>query len=187
MKELPPSLTREYELQSEADAALKESWLNDIVFTWHWWLLAALAVIPWLVWWKVVDRRRIFEIMTYGFLVMIASSLFDAVGVEFDFWEYHYQFIPLLDVFIVYDISVIPVIYMLVYQYFHTWKSFIFSNLVVSFIFSFVSEPILVGLNYHQFLKWEYYYSFPVFLAMAIAFKYIINILKNLSQGQGKR
>lgn len=181
MNQLPPSFLREYELQSEADRALKESWINDIVFTWHWWLLVALTIIPWVVWWKVVDRKRIFEILTYGFIVMIVASLFDAIGVENDLWEYHYQLIPLLDVFIVYDISVIPVTYMLIYQYFRTWKSFIISNIVVSGIFSFVSEPILVWLNYHHLLKWEYIYSFPVFIAMAVFAKYLTIIFKKAS------
>lgn len=179
MKEIPYSLMREAELQSEADKALREGWISDIVFTWHWWLLAALFIVPWLVWWKVVDRKRIFEILTYGFMVMLAASLFDAIGVELDLWEYHYQFIPLLDVFIVYDVSVIPVIYMLIYQYFHTWKSFIISSIVVSAIFSFVAEPILVGLSYHCLLQWEYYYSFPIYIAIAVAFKYLIDTLKN--------
>jgi len=184
MNQLAPSFIKEAELQKEADIALRESWINDIVFTWHWWLLVALAIIPWLVWWKFVDRKRIFEILTYGFMVMIVSSLFDAIGVEFDLWEYHYQFIPLLDVFIVYDVSVIPVTYMLIYQYFHTWKSFIISNIAASIIFSFVSELILVWLNYHDLLEWKYFYSFPIFLAIAIVFKYLLNILKKVSINQ---
>jgi len=178
MKQLPPSFMEEYELQSQADAALRESWKSDILFTWQWWLLAALAVIPWLVWWKVVDRRRIFEILTYGLLVMSVSTLFDAIGVENDLWEYHYQFVPLLDVFIVYDVSVIPVTYMLIYQYFHAWKSFIVSSIVISGMFAFVSEPLLAWLNYYQLLEWKYYYSFPIYTAIAIILKWFINILK---------
>jgi len=184
MKQLAPSFIKEADLQKEADQALRESWINDIVLTWHWWLLLVLFIIPWLVWWKVVDRKRIFEILTYGFMVMIVTSLLDAIGVEFDLWEYHYQFIPLLDVFIVYDVSVIPIIYMLVYQYFRTWKSFIFSNIVVSGLFSFALEPILIWLNYHQLLAWEYFYSFPIYIAIAIVLKYLVGILKRVSINQ---
>ncbi|OPX90081.1 MAG: hypothetical protein A4E53_01296 [Pelotomaculum sp. PtaB.Bin104] len=181
MNQIAPSFIKESELQKEADIALRENWMNDIVFTWHWWLLVALFIIPWLVWWKVVDRKKIFEILTYGFMVMIMSSLFDAIGVENDLWEYHYQFIPLLDVFIVYDVSVIPVTYMLIYQYFSTWKSFTIASIVVSGMFSFVSEPILVWLNYHDLFKWEYFYSFPIFIVIAITLKYLIIKIKKVS------
>lgn len=125
-----------------------------------------------------MDRRRIFEIITYGLMVMTLSTLFDAIGVEFDLWEYHYQFVPLLDVFIAYDISVIPVVYMLVYQYFSSWRLFIFSNIFISGLFAFASEPLLKWLGYYQLLEWNYYYSFPIYFAMAVLLKWLMQILK---------
>jgi len=184
MKELSPSFIEESEIQNKADIALRESWKSDILFTWQWWLLLALAIIPWLVWWMLVDRKRIFEILTYGLMIMTVSTLFDAIGVELDLWEYHYQLIPLLDVFIVYDVSVIPVTYMLIYQYFNIWKSFLIANIVLSGIFAFVSEPILKWLNYYQLIEWKYLYSFGIYIAIAIIIKCFINILKKVSRSQ---
>ena len=170
----------EYILQKKADIALRETWVNEILFTWQWWVLVALVLILWLIWWKIVDRKKIFEIMTYGFMVMVLSSLLDAIGVEYEFWEYHYQLLPLLDVFMTYNIAVIPVTYMVIYQYFQTWKSFIICHTVLSAIFALIAEPLLVWLNYYQLLKWEYYYSFPIYLTMALILKFFVTILKRL-------
>jgi len=36
MKQLPSSFVKEHELQKNADVALRETWLNDILFTWQW-------------------------------------------------------------------------------------------------------------------------------------------------------
>jgi len=101
------SFAKEHELQSQADKVLQKMWFNEILFTWQWWILVFVA--PWIVWWRLVDRNRIFEILTYGLMVTLLAISFDAIGVEYDFWEYHYQLIPLLDVLIVFDISVLTV------------------------------------------------------------------------------
>lgn len=35
------------------------NWLNNELFTWNWWVLVGLIIIPLLLWIKVVDRKRI--------------------------------------------------------------------------------------------------------------------------------
>lgn len=153
----------EIEMQTKADILLREFWMKETFPHWEWWLLFALATVPWIIWWKIVDRQRLFEILTYGFLVMTVSVFFDAIGVEFDLWDYKHQIVPLFDVFIVYDFTVMPVLYMLVYQFFNTWKSFIIANVVVSAIFAFISEPLLVWIDFYLLMNWKYIYSFPIY------------------------
>ncbi len=172
---------QELELQSQADALLREYWLKENFLTWEWWLLVALTIVPWIIWWRFVDRKRIFEILTYGFLVMVVSVFFDAIGVEFDLWDYQYRLIPLFDVMIVYCISVMPVIYMLIYQYYNSWKSFIAANIIVSAVFAFISEPLLVKMGIYIMFKWQHYYSFPIYLSIAIFLRYLILIIKKIS------
>ncbi|MCL6477687.1 MAG: hypothetical protein K6T65_04655 [Peptococcaceae bacterium] len=123
--------------------------------------------------------------LTYGFMVALTAMSFDAVGVEFDFWEYHYQLFPLLDILIVYDNSVLAVTYMLVYQYVHTWKTFIVIHVVIALIFAFVAEPALVRLDYYQLLKWKFICSFPVYLAIALVFRGVMGYFKKLSVNRG--
>ena len=173
MKE-SPSYEKMFELQKKADQVLRENWLENVLFTYRWWIALALAVVPWLLWWKLVDRQRLFEIMTYGFMVMVVSIIFDAVGVEFDLWEYKYRLVPLLDVFIEYDIAVMPVVYMLVYQYFNSWKSFVMAHIVLAAVFAFAAEPLLVWMGYYVLINWEYIYSFPIYLAIAVALRWVM-------------
>nr|WP_315989795.1 CBO0543 family protein [Desulforamulus aquiferis] len=107
--------------------------------------------------------------------------IFDAIGVEFDLWDYKYQLVPLFDIFITYDMSIMPVIYMAIYQKFDKWKSFIIANTIVAAIFAFISEPLLVWLDFYLLLKWKYIYSFPIYIAIAIVLKWVMVCLKKYS------
>lgn len=44
---------------------------NKMVFTWHWWLDVALAVLPWIVWVIVRDRKRTHSFLYAGFFSML--------------------------------------------------------------------------------------------------------------------
>ncbi|RYD03459.1 hypothetical protein N752_19970 [Desulforamulus aquiferis] len=100
---------------------------------------------------------------------------------EFDLWDYKYQLVPLFDIFITYDMSIMPVIYMAIYQKFDKWKSFIIANTIVAAIFAFISEPLLVWLDFYLLLKWKYIYSFPIYIAIAIVLKWVMVCLKKYS------
>jgi hypothetical protein len=174
---------KEVQVQKSADILLRKYWLQETFLHWQWWLLLALTIVPWIIWWKIVDRRRIFEILTYGFLVMTASVVFDAVGVEFDFWEYKYQLVPLLDVFITYDFTVMPVMYMVIYQFIDNWIPFIIANTIVAAVFAFISEPLLVWMDFYLLFNWEYIYSFPIYIAIAVSLKWVMLFLLRVSRG----
>ncbi|SMC49458.1 CBO0543 family protein [Sporomusa malonica] len=171
-----------YALQSAADVAGRDFWFQSVVFTYQWWLLVALTIIPFIIWWKIVDRRRFFEITTYGLLIALFAGLLDAIGVETDAWEYKYDLLPLLDVFIVYDISVLPVSYMVIYQYCHTWQSFAIAHVIVSLVFAYVSEPLLVYLKIYQLINWQHTYSIPGYFLLAVFIRWVMSKFIKKSQ-----
>lgn len=172
---------KESEIQSQADKLLHKNWLEYMIFTWQWWLLLFVMVAPWVVWWKLADKKRILELLTYGLMVTMLSMSFDAIGVEYDFWEYDYQLIPLLDVLIVFDISVVTVTYMLVYQYIKSWGWFIAVHLVVAGAFAFLAEPALVRLGYYRLLSWKFFYSFPIYFAIAVFLRWTNGLLVKMN------
>jgi hypothetical protein len=165
------------QLQSAADAAGRANWLHMIVYTYQWWLLVALAIIPYIVWWKIVDRKRFFEIFTYGLLVALLTGLLDAIGVETDAWDYKYDLVPLLDVFIVYDVSILPVTYMMVYQHCQTWRPFIIAHIFVSLAFAFIFEPLLMWLDIYYPAAWKHTYSCVGYFAIAMSLRWVMGVL----------
>jgi len=177
-----PMFEEMYDLQSAADATGREFWFNNVVFSYQWWLLVAVAIIPYIVWWKIVDRRRLFEITTYGLLVALLSGLLDAIGVETDAWDYKYDLIPLLDVFIAYDIAVLPVSYMVIYQYFTKWQPFIIAHIILAFVFAFGAEPLLMWLDIYQMIQWKHIYSVPGYFFLAIFLRWVMGRLMKKNQ-----
>jgi len=166
-------------IQKEADEALRRYWADEVfLVSYQWWVILGLTFIPFIVWWKIVDRKRLFEIATYGLLVSTVSVIFDAIGVETDLWEYRYREVPLLDVLMVFDISVMPVVFMIAYQYFNTWKSFAAAHIVLAAVFAFVAEPLLVWMDIYVLMGWKYIYSFPVYLAIAVVLRWLMQRLK---------
>jgi hypothetical protein len=179
-----PTFEEAFNLQSAADEAGRDFWFNNVVFSNQWWLLVVVTIAPYIVWWKIVDRRRFFEIITYGLLVALFAGLLDAIGVETDAWEYKYDLIPLLDVFITYDITVLPVSYMLIYQYFPKWQSFAIAHIVISFLFAFVAEPLLIWLDVYQLIAWKHIYSVPGYFFLAIFLRWVMGRMIKKSQSR---
>lgn len=44
-------------------------WLNEILFSWRWWLNIALTIIPWLIWIKYRDRKNTVRFSFVGLAV----------------------------------------------------------------------------------------------------------------------
>ncbi|MGF7030679.1 hypothetical protein J2T17_001584 [Paenibacillus mucilaginosus] len=61
-------------------------WLQDDLHKPSWWLLLALTILPYVIWWKMVDRRRIQEIVLYGLLIALICMTFDSIGTDRLWW-----------------------------------------------------------------------------------------------------
>ncbi|MEA0562376.1 hypothetical protein [Lysinibacillus irui] len=59
-----------------------EYWLSENVFTLSWWILSVTSLCLLIVWIIILDKKRIMEIITYGFFVGTIAILADIAG----FW-----------------------------------------------------------------------------------------------------
>lgn len=159
-----------------------QHWYHDDVFTLGWWFLLISATLPWYIWWKLVDKKRIFEIFSYGLVWGIFSVLFDVVGADFILWGYPDKLLPNIPPLLPADLTVIPVSYMLAYQYCSSWKAFSIVNVLLAALFSYVIEPIFKLFNFIELHKWNHTYSFIGFIICTIAIKVLIDKLKNTKE-----
>jgi hypothetical protein len=150
-----------------------EYWLNSNVFSVHWWLILFFLIFPWFVWWRMVDKSRLKEIALHGFFVMLMATTLDDIGSQLNLWVYPHIFTPLSQRFEPYDYSVLPVIYMLIYQKYSNWKSYIIAQLIVSALFSYILEPITVYFNIYKMINWKAHYSFCIYPIIGMLCKQI--------------
>jgi hypothetical protein len=149
------------------------NWLNDDLSKWTWWLNLIAIIIPIIILWKLLDQKRLLQILVFGLLIAILSTFLDAIGECLMLWFYPDRFLPISPRLLPIDFITLPFFYMLVYQYFTQWKNFIMANIILSAINSFVLEPLLVWLNLYQPINWHYFYSFPIYIAIPILIRWL--------------
>lgn len=134
-----------------------EYWLDETLFTFSWWVLVLSTIGVLIVWLILLDKRRIVEIMAYGLMVTITGITLDVLGVSLLLWQYPHPLLPLPIIVSVHIIQM-PMIHMIVYQYFVKWKAFLISSTILGFIFAFILEPLLVWLQLYEPYRWAYIY-----------------------------
>jgi hypothetical protein len=144
----------------------------------EWWLLLAFLIVPWLIWAKIVDKKRKLEIVVVGLFVAIVTSLLDVVGYNLGFWDYPIQLIPVVPEGFSFDLSMVPVVYMLLYQYFKMWKSYCIGLVCMSLIYAFIGEPFCNWIMVVVYIKWKYIYSAVYYIVIGITIRVIVDNLK---------
>lgn len=158
-----------------------EHWYNYEIFTWQWWIKFAYSIIPIIVFFKLLDRKRNFEILTYGLMISLISTVIDFEGVNFVLWDYPIRMLP-SGFFQVHDLVLIPITSMLIFQYCSRWKKFALANLALAAAGAYIEEPIAIWMNIYIPLNWKHTYSFIIFFMMTIICKFIIEKMKTSSE-----
>ncbi|MDZ5472875.1 CBO0543 family protein [Bacillus sp. 31A1R] len=156
-------------------------WISHDLFSFQWWLLLFVLLIPWLVWWKFVDKQRINEILLFGTTLMIIVMILDDLGVELHLWSYPYQLVNILPRLIAVDQGIIIIAHMFVYQFFRKWKPFLIANLIMASIFTFIFEPLTVWLGIYKLENWRYIYSLPIYILKASVVKGLVDKIIKMS------
>jgi hypothetical protein len=158
-----------------------KQWKQDALFTWEWWILAVLSFVPLIIWWKLVDKNRAYEIAFYGCMINIMALILDDFGTSLTWWGYPIKLIPFLPPLLTADSILVPIILMLVYQYFSSsWLSLFIANLIAAAFLAFVAEPVFIRLGFYQLNGWKLIYSFIFYIASsALARLITVRIVKS--------
>lgn len=78
-----PTYKDEQSIREKLRDVSLEHWLKEDLFSFNWWLLLAACILPFFIWWRLVDKGRFFEILAFGLLCAIFACFLDVVGVNF--------------------------------------------------------------------------------------------------------
>ena len=175
MTENYPSFEQIRDVHKELTDMKTEYWFHHDLFSFQWWLLLLILFVPWLIWWRFVDKNRISQILLFGTLLMVLVMMLDDLGVESHLWSYPYQLVNILPRLIAVDHGIIIIFHMFLYQYFTKWKKFIIANTVMAITFTFIFEPITVWLGIYKLENWRYIYSLPIYILKAVFIKWFVD------------
>jgi hypothetical protein len=156
-------------------------WLHHDIFSWRWWTIVAVMIVPAIIWLRLVDKKRLTAIAMFGLILILLIVLLDIVGYEMALWSYPVELIimvPLLEI----DFGILPVIYLFVFQYVFDWNKFVVANIVVAAVFSFILEPVLIWAGFYEVEHWRSIYSFPMYILLPILAKLLTHMIFDIQR-----
>lgn len=156
--------------------------------TWQFWVNVVFLILPLIVIWFSIDKKRALLLGFYGFNVHVWFTYIDSLGVNFGTWGYPFKAIPLFPVSFALDVSLIPVVYMLVYQWtLNHRKNYYLYLTITSAFFAFIFKPILVWSGLFILLKgFNYFHLFLGYLVIMLVSKWISNIFVHFQRNEPK-
>ncbi|NLP49296.1 CBO0543 family protein [Bacillus sp. RO1] len=148
-------------------------WLEHVVFSWRWWTMVAIFITLWTLFWKLKKTKHLPRISIFGLLWIIVASNLDGLGYELGLWGYTYNLSPFLPKSYIFDYCLIPITYMLLYQYFQEGKGFFYANIVLAIGASLIAEPVAEKLRLYIPFHWSFYISVPLYILIAYILKLI--------------
>jgi hypothetical protein len=154
--------------------------------TWQFWINILFLIIPLIVLFFYIDRKKIFHIGFFGLNLHIWFTYIDTFGAKLGFWSYPYQTIPLVTANFGLDVSFMPVLYMLIYQYtVNQNKNYYLYTILAAFFFTYTLKPIFVALNLLQLHKGiGYFHLALVLIPVLLLSKWITNLFLYLEENQ---
>ncbi|WP_430787607.1 CBO0543 family protein [Virgibacillus flavescens] len=162
----------------EAHAQLKKDYFFEFVlFSYQWWFLLVLTIGLWIGWLVILDKKRLTPILYVGLISSLIATISDDIGVTSGLWTYPYKLTYFSNQLYPVDFAIIPVGYMLLYQFFHIWKHYLIALLVLSVFATFVVESVFVRMDIYLLLKWKHWYSSPFYFLIGALVKYSVDKL----------
>ena len=157
-------------------------WRTQTLFSIQWWSLLAFIAISYAIWWVLVDKRRLSQILLFGSFVAIQRMVMDIFGTDVALWSYDIRETPFFPSPFLHDFTLTPLALMFVYQYSHSWKKFFVWTGVATGIISFVFFPILTKLGFLKLYNWNYFYSFVMIFVLSAFSRWVLLGVLNIEQ-----
>lgn len=144
------------------------------LFTGRWWFVIASIAAAYAVWWKYVDKSRLTQILLFGSFIAVFRIILDDAGASSALWVYTVKPLPFGHALFLNDLTVVPLGFMLVYQYCHSWKKFLLWAAITEMGYSFVFLPVLAKFDILRLYNWQFYYTFFIMLITAAVMRAIL-------------
>lgn len=154
-----------------------ETWLHESLFTFNWWLLLFTTLTFIIIWVIILNKKRMIEIIVFGLMVELIALGADVIGDFLVLWKYRYLLLPFPTILEIHTAQM-PIFYMIIYQYFTKWKTFLIAITIMALIFAFILEPLTAWLDIYRLYHWKYWYSFLPYIIIGVVLKFIIGKLK---------
>ncbi|RXI97774.1 hypothetical protein DS745_15515 [Anaerobacillus alkaliphilus] len=152
--------------------------------TWGFKTVLLMFIAPLVLLYFTIDRKNILLIGFYGLNIHVWFSYINITGVRWGFFSYPFELIPFIPGNLALDAALIPVLFMLVYQWtIKHRKNFYLYSLALSAVLSFVFKPSLVYFELFQLHKGtNYLILFLLYCVIFLFSKLITNLFLRMQR-----
>jgi hypothetical protein len=173
----------------EKEQSLSNDWFNywkefSYFDTWQFWVQVLLFISPLIFLYIKIDRRRILQFGFYGLNVHLWLNYLDRFATNQGYWEYPYQMLIFIPNSFVLDASLIPVTFILVYQWtVNNHKNYFLYSFLLCVFHAFVFIPLSNYMGMFKFFEGtNYFHLFGGYLLIMIISKIITDIFLRLQK-----
>ena len=156
-------------------------WYRNL-FTVRWWFIIGSIAIAYAIWWKYVNKRYLTQILLFGSFIAVFRLIMDDAGSSAALWSYSVKPLPFGQALFLNDLTIVPLGFMLVYQYCRSWKKFFLWTVIVEAGYSFLLLPVLVKFDILRLYNWQYSYTFFIMIIVAIVMRAILLTILKIEQ-----
>ena len=92
-----------YIVVKQDNSRLTDIWFTQILFSWRWWLLLGLSIIPWIIWIKIRNKNNTARLLFVALVAAIISNALDTIGITYDLWHYDWKVLPIIPLYVPWD------------------------------------------------------------------------------------
>ncbi|RXJ04455.1 hypothetical protein DS745_03465 [Anaerobacillus alkaliphilus] len=143
-------INQTFEKQEELSTIISSYWSQySHMGTWQFWVVTSFLIIPLVILVFAVDRKRIFEVLFFGFVVHMLWTYAALALTNLGYFSYNYFSTPVLPASLNMTASVLPVSFLLLYQYCtNHQKNFFLFLLLLSAVFAFGFGSIEIKMGF---------------------------------------
>ncbi|WP_134703454.1 CBO0543 family protein [Ammoniphilus sp. YIM 78166] len=173
-----------YGLQKKTYDMWTDYWFQYVAGTWQFWVYVAFIIVPLVVLYFYLDRKKAYFLGFYGFCVHMLAAYIDAFGTSKGLWGFPYKAVPVLPASFSIDAVLIPVSFMLTYQWtLNRNKNYYLYLTLLSVVFAFGLKPLLSVLGlFVIFEGTTFFHIFLWYFSGVVLSKWVINIFIHFRQ-----
>ena len=165
-------------LRKESTDAFLDYWRDHALYTsLEYWIMVAILIVPLIFLVFKIDKSKMFLIGFYGYSIHMLAAYIDLFAINGGKWNYPFPLLPSLPSLSI-DTSIVPVTFMLVYQWtLNHKKNFYVFSLLTAVFFSFIFKPILAELGmFRMYGNMNYFYLLIIYIFGFLTARLITNV-----------
>ncbi len=162
-----------------------QQWVSNELFSFGWFVMVGALIATYGIWFKLVDKRRIKDLLLLGSLCAVAFAVLDTVCVGYlGLWGFKIRLFPFQPPLFIVGLTMGPIMYMLVFQYTSSWRSFLLWNGIGCAIIVFGILPAYSLLGIFQLYKWNWLFHFLLFFLVGTVARGLLFWFTSIEQSQ---